>query len=171
VLLLSVIALFASASTWAHDLNIYQLPYSFHDEQGNRVQLNHWSGHRALITMEYASCQFVCSLAVNKLKLLQHVNELHGNRYEFIVISLDPMHDTPQAWKKYRATRSLHYDNWHYLIPAPRDLPTLAGLFDIKYWSVDDQIMHDFSILYVDETGVGGHSVGNINADLEKFMD
>jgi cytochrome oxidase Cu insertion factor (SCO1/SenC/PrrC family) len=162
--------LFAGAAGAQPGGNLYQLPYTLVDEQGQSVRLAQWQGHKAFVTMEYATCQFICSIAVNQLKALQKINEAHRAGFEFIIISLDPEHDSPQAWKKYRAARGLNYTNWHYYVSNIKDMPAIAALIGINYWVADNQIMHDFRILRVDEHGDVQQVIDGFGSDLEKFV-
>jgi len=150
--------------------NLYKLPYNLVDEQGRSVKLITWQGRKAFITMEYATCQFICSIAVNQLKTLQKIVAARHADYEILIISLDPEHDTPLAWKKYRAARGLSYTNWHYYVSNLKDMPAIASLIGINYWNADNQIMHDFRILRVDEYGVVQQAIDGFGSDLDAFV-
>jgi len=147
--------------------SIYNLPYVLTDEQGKSLQLNQFQGKPAFVTMEYATCQFICSISLTQLKRLQQLADIHQQQYEFIIIGLDPQHDTPAAWKNYREARNLHLLNWHYLSPLAKDLQSLAALIGIRYWYDNEILMHDFRVIRVDASG---NVVGSItlNDPLEQ---
>lgn len=131
----------------------YQLNSTLIDESGQQVTLKRWQGKASLITMEYASCQFVCSAAVSTLMALQRRADDEHQDIEFLIISLDPEHDTPAAWRRYRQLRNLTRSNWHYLTPRPQDLPLIAGALGVRYWRDGETLMHDFRVLHVNPAG------------------
>jgi protein SCO1 len=161
--------------TWPHAAqaggsNFYQLPYNFVDESGRSVQLKQWRNRDTLVTMEYASCQFICSAAVTALKSLQRIADERHTDYDFIIISLDPTHDTPDAWRHYRQVRGLDRASWHYLTPTQSDLPRIASVLGIRYWFDGQILMHDFRVVRFDAQGAVVHALDGYGDNWKSLL-
>lgn len=160
----------ATAAFAAETFSVYRLTTPFTDDRGRRVTLQEWSGRPAIVTMEYANCRFVCSIALQRLKDVQAAADRADRRYDFIVLSLDPANDTPEAWTRYRQTRELHRDNWRFLTAAVADTPGLARKLGVRYWLYDGHIMHDFRLLRLNERGEVVKVMDSYDADPDAFV-
>ena len=141
-----------AAPAWA-GASLYDSTVPLVDDRGWRTTLGAWRGRAAMVTMEYADCRFICSITLQRLKDLQAAADAAGRRFEFVVVSLDPKNDTPEAWTRYRKTRGLERGNWTFVTASADDTPALARLFGVKYWRYDGHIMHDFRVLRLDAEG------------------
>ena len=149
---------------------MYDWPYAFQDESGATVKLEKWRGHQTIVSMEYSSCQFICSIGLTRLRALQLLVEREKLDYDFLVISLDPVHDTPAAWRDYRRMRNLTQGNWHFLSSTAGQMPVIADQLGVRYWYYDAHIMHDFRVLRVDGNGAIIKVMNSFSADLTAFV-
>ena len=167
--LATVITLLACLQT-ARAESVYAWPFVFQDEHGKALKLNHWHGRQVIMSMEYANCQFICSVGLTRLRSLQALIEHEQLDYEFVIVSLDPLRDTPAVWLRYRASRSLAYKNWYFITSSVEQLPGIAGLIGVKYWLYETEIMHDFRVLRIDTQGNVIKTMDNYNDDLSAFL-
>jgi protein SCO1 len=72
---------------------------------------------------------------------------------DFMIISLDPKNDTPEAWQQYRISREVDRSNWHLLTGTEASTKEFAALIGIKYWTMDEHILHDFKIVRLNAQG------------------
>lgn len=163
-LLIWTVALHAEA------FSVYQIKMPFTDDRGRMVSLRDWSGRPAIVTMEYANCRFICSITLQRLKDVQAAADRAKRHFEFIVLSLDPKNDTPEAWTRYRKTRELDRENWHFLTASVSDTPGLARQLGVRYWLYDEHIMHDFRLLRLNEEGQIVKVMDTYDADLSAFV-
>lgn len=63
------------------------------DQTGRFVQLSEFRGKAVLVTFAYAHCQTVCPLVV--MDLLQVQKQLGAAAPEIVIVTLDPLRDTP----------------------------------------------------------------------------
>lgn len=142
-----------TAPLWAGELELYEPPYAFTDDKGRTVRLSDWRGKPVILTMEYANCRFICSITLQRMKDIQEAADRRGKAMEFLIVSIDPENDTPQAWTQYRKVRGLNRDNWHFLTAGVKETKSFAALLGIKYWYYDEHLMHDFRIIRLDNDG------------------
>lgn len=138
---------------WAAEANLYGLPYAFTDDQGRIAHLSGWRGKPAVLTMEYANCRFICSITLQRMRDIQDEADRRGQALEFLIVSIDPENDTPEAWTQYRKKRGLNRENWHFLTAGVKETREFAALLGIKYWYYDEHLMHDFRIIRLDSEG------------------
>lgn len=162
--------LLSPAMSAAGGAGIYDSAAPLVDDRGWNTTLGTWRGRPAIVTMEYANCRFVCSQTLQRLKDIQAAADAAGRRFEFVVVSLDPKNDTPQAWARYRKARGAERGNWTFLTATVDDTPALARLLGIKYWVFDGHIMHDFRVLRVDADGRIVDVMESYDADAAAFV-
>jgi cytochrome oxidase Cu insertion factor (SCO1/SenC/PrrC family) len=165
----TVIGLFLATPAAAEGL--YRLPFIFTDDGGRTVGLDQWSGHPAVVAMEYSNCRFMCSITLLRLKEVQAAADRRGIPLQFLVISLDPKNDTPAAWTQYRINRDLQRDNWHFLTASEADTKRLARYLGIRYWYYDEHLLHDFRLLRVGPDGRILKIMTTYDADPGRFAD
>jgi protein SCO1/2 len=133
--------------------SFYTAPYSFTNDRAQTVHLSEWRGKPLILTMEYSNCRFMCTTTFSKMKAIQTAADQKKLQIDFMIVSLDPKNDTPQAWRQYRISRDVDKSNWHLLTGSEATTKELAALLGIKYWYVDDHILHDFKIVRLNANG------------------
>lgn len=159
-----------AAKVHAETFSVYKIKMPFMDDRGHKVSLRDWSGRSAIVTMEYANCRFICSITLQRLKDVQAAADRAEWHFEFIVLSLDPRNDTPEAWTRYRKTRELDRENWRFLTASVGDTPGLARQLGVRNWLYDEHIMHDFRLLRLNEEGQVVKVMDTYDADLSAFV-
>jgi protein SCO1/2 len=151
--MLYVAAALVSSSAWCAPANLYDLPNMFTDDQARQVRLSEWRGKPMIVTMEYSNCRFMCSTTFSQMQALQAAADEQHNPIDFMIISLDPDNDTPEAWRQYRQTKNIERANWHLLTGSRATTKQIAALLGIKYWSMDEHILHDFKVVRLNANG------------------
>jgi protein SCO1/2 len=165
-----LLALMSIGMPHAEAFSVYQLKFPLIDDLGRQAMLRDWTGRPAIVTMEYANCRYICSIALQRLKDVQAAADRAKRHFDFIIISIDPKNDTPEAWTRYRKTRELDRENWRFLTASVSDTPGLARQLGVRYWLYDEHIMHDFRLLRLDETGAIIKVMDTYDADLDAFV-
>ena len=150
--LLAISALI-SGPAWAAPFSFYSLPYTFTDDQARTVQLSEWRGKPMIVTMEYSNCRFMCTTTFSKMRAIQDLADQKKIQIDFLIVSLDPKNDTPRAWQQYKISREVDRSNWHMLTGTDATTKEFAKLIGIKYWSMDEHILHDFKIVRLNAQG------------------
>jgi protein SCO1/2 len=160
----------ALASATAAPATAYQLNLEFVDDHGAVRALSGWRGRPVVIAMAYGACRSICSTTLRTLEELQARADHDGVRLEFVVVSIDPAEDTPQAWADYRKARRLDRANWTFLSGAPVATRTLARFLGVKFWRYDEHVMHDFKILRLDADGSIGAAIDWNHRQLDSLL-
>jgi cytochrome oxidase Cu insertion factor (SCO1/SenC/PrrC family) len=151
--ILFAVSALLSSQAGAAPLSFYALPHTFTDDQARTVRLSEWRGKPMILTMEYSNCRFMCTTTFSKMKAIQAAADRKNLQIDFMIVSLDPKNDTPQAWRQYRISREVERDNWHLLTGSEATTKEFAALIGIKYWTMDEHILHDFKIVRLNANG------------------
>jgi len=57
------------------------------------------------------------------------------------------------AWQQHRVSREVGRSNWHLLIGSEATTKEFAALIGIKYWTMDEHILHDFKTVRLNANG------------------
>jgi protein SCO1/2 len=151
--LLFAFVILTPLGAWCAPFSFYTVPYPFINDRAQTVHLSEWRGKPLILTMEYSNCRFMCTTTFSKLKAIQAAADQQKLQIDFMIVSLDPKNDTPQAWRQYRISRGVDRSNWYLLTGTEATTKEFADLMGIKYWYMDDHILHDFKIVRLNAKG------------------
>ncbi len=135
--------------------SVYQLSAEFRDQRGRPVAWRDLRGKPRIVTMFYASCPYVCPMIVDSLRSVERtLTPAERGRIGYVLISMDPEHDTPEALAALMSKRRIDTPAWTALQPRPGDIRRLAGLLGIRYRPLDDgEINHTTMLVLLDAEG------------------
>ena len=136
-----------------HSQNIYESPTKFTDDTHKTLTLKDFSAQTNVITFAYANCRKVCVESLQVLERLQSEADNNNITVNFIVVSFDPLNDTPETWTEYRNHHQLNRTNWHFLTGSVEGTQQLARSLGIDYWLYDEHVMHDFKLILINSEG------------------
>jgi len=168
--MLLALAALLPGPAWSAEPNFYELPNIFTNDRGKALHLAEWTGKPMILTMEYSNCRFMCSTTFTQLKEVQAVADKKKIDIDFVIISLDPDNDTPEAWQQYRKTKDIERDNWHLLTGSKATTKEIASLIGIKYWSMDENILHDFKVVRLNAKGEIERSITEYGVEPEYLL-
>jgi cytochrome oxidase Cu insertion factor (SCO1/SenC/PrrC family) len=151
--ILFALAALAPHPVWPAPFSLYNVPNSFVDDKNETVHLSDWRGKPLILTMEHSTCRFSCSISVSKLKAIQALADQKNIKIDFMIISIDPRNDTPETWRQFRESRDEERSNWHLLTGNEATTNQIANMLGIKYWYMEDHVLHDFKILRLNANG------------------
>ncbi|HYL00342.1 MAG TPA: SCO family protein [Steroidobacteraceae bacterium] len=133
--------------------HLSELPAAWIDDRGQAFDLHALQGRAVVLTMAYATCHRVCPTTMTRLRQMQQDYDRRGTSVEFLVIGYDPESDDPAAWHRYRLTRHLTRDNWHFLVGTRAAVEQLARQLGFGFWKYDQHVMHGSRIVSFDARG------------------
>lgn len=135
--------------------SVYQLSVNFVDSGGRVTLWSHLRGKPRVVTLFYTSCRYVCPLVVDSLRAVERgLTEKQRARIGFVLISMDPARDTPEALARVMQERHLDPAGWLLLQPRPEDLRGIAGVLGIRYRALSDgEFNHTTSLILLDPSG------------------
>lgn len=168
--LAALLALGTTGAAGTGGFSVYGIRTPLMDDHGSKVTLQEWNGRPAIVTMEFSDCRFVCSNTLRRLQEIQAAADRAGKPFDFLILSIDPKNDTPEAWTHYRKIRDLNRANWHFMTASIKDTPDIARKLGVKYWLYDEHIIHEFRVLRLSEAGEIVRVMANYDTDLNEFM-
>ncbi|NJM55756.1 MAG: SCO family protein [Verrucomicrobiae bacterium] len=116
------------------DSSLYQLESEWTSDAGRHVRLDVLRGRPQVVAMFFASCEFACPIIVNDMKRIEAAlpEEVRG-KTDFLLVSIDPERDTPEALRAFRGRMKLPMERWTLLTGRPDDVRELAALLGVNY--------------------------------------
>lgn len=172
-LVLLCLLLTSSAFAQATPKNTRALETSWRLEDGQRASLERFAGRWYALTFVYTGCAGTCPLTTRKLKRLDAALQAAGKPLDLVVVSLDPLHDTPEAVAAWRARYQLEQARrWHVLVGDDAQLRTLTMLLEFKYARNPESgvIMHDNTVFLVAPDGSVRAEMSSLDEPLDAFV-
>jgi protein SCO1/2 len=96
-------------------------PFALKDAEGRAVGLEDLRGKVAVLHFVYTSCPDVCPLHAERIAEIQEmVNQTPMRELvQFVTITTDPGHDTPEVMREYGPAHGLDPVNWMFLTSDP----------------------------------------------------
>jgi cytochrome oxidase Cu insertion factor (SCO1/SenC/PrrC family) len=141
------------------------------DAAGRARTLAEFQGQPFVTSLVYTRCVSVCPRVVAELQRFER--DVAGTvPARFVLISLDPAHDTPEALRAFAALHALDSTRWTLLTPEPALLPPLASALGVAWRAgPDGGVAHSAVIAMVDRAGrVQDRRVG-LSSAPEKLVD
>jgi protein SCO1 len=127
-----------------------------------------------VIDFVFTNCSTTCPVLTAKLQAVQNALKAAGrNSVQFISISVDPTHDTPDVLKAYADDHGIS-DNWRFVTSAQNSLQPLLAAFGAP---ANAQSLHsDFIVIGNDRIGKWtrraiGTSVEDLVAEVQSLAD
>jgi protein SCO1/2 len=118
--------------------------FTLEDPEGRAVALQDLRGKVVVLHFVYTSCPDVCPLHAERIAEIQEMVNRTPMRelVQFVTITTDPEHDTPEVMRDYGPAHGLDPANWTFLTSGP-DRPEdttrrLAEHFGHKFTQTED---------------------------------
>src|SRR5690349_15909737 len=130
--------------------------FSLIDQNRERVTLSEFGGKVVAITFVYTRCPFpnLCFRLTNNFARLQKrfASEM-GRQLILLTITLDPIHDQPEALAKYGRTWNIDPKGWHLLTGPPTEVQKFCDRFGVAFYPDEGEFIHSLHTLIIDRQG------------------
>jgi len=157
-LLVIVMVSFVASGMWRgrerEPEKFFEVPdFKLVDQNGKPFTKKDVSGKVWIADFVFTQCAGPCPLMTLSMAELQ--KELAGTPIQFVSVSVDPAHDTPEVLKKYAAAMKADEKNWTFATGQPEEIFGLARGMKIAAAPADaeNSIMHAEKLILVDEKG------------------
>jgi protein SCO1/2 len=151
----------ASASvTAANDgASLFAFDQPLTDQDGRTIALRDLGGHVLVASMVYASCTSICPRVTSDMQAIERtLADADRPDVRFVLLSLDPTRDTPEAWRRFSLEHHLDNSRWRLLSPTEDGVRDLAAILGVKYApEANGEIAHSAIIVVLDRLGVVVH--------------
>lgn len=139
------------------DDSLYQVKSRWINTAGESFNLSRYKGAPVVISMVYLSCAYSCPLTISHMQTIESSlpKSLQG-KVKFVLVSFDPVRDTPEKMRDYAKKRALDPAHWEFITSnSESDIRELSALLDFKYKKdAAGEFEHSFSIIALDSDGV-----------------
>jgi len=152
--------------------SLYQLGSTWTNDRGEPLKLVTLAGAPEVVAMVYTRCTSLCPLLVHDLKSMDRA--IPGGarqRTRYVLVSMDPGHDTPAALAAYRRHMGLDDDRWTLLRGNESDTRELAAVLGFAYCKGDGRnYSHSSLVTVLDKGGCIVHQQTSVGADPQRTI-
>lgn len=131
--------------------------FAYADTEGNTVTLSGTNGKARLLYFFFASCPDVCpptTAIMSKVQDELKTEGVFGNKVEFLSVTIDPIHDTPEVLKDYAKRYGTDPTGWKFLRGDEKDTFALAEKYEMMAGKdKDGNFFHSNLIVLLDKKG------------------
>ncbi len=162
----------AAADSATAQPSLFELSFPLTDQAGRTRHLEEFRGAPFVASMIYTNCTSVCPRVTADLKSLEAALPVNIRAHtRFVLFSLDPKRDTPEALSGFAREHGLDLAHWTLLAAGPDDMRTLAAVLGMKYRPDGaGEIAHSALILVVDGGGVVRHRQVGVTDDVAPLV-
>jgi protein SCO1/2 len=132
--------------------SLFDFPWSWTDEQGQRLAFARWRGSPLVVTTFYTTCSSTCPRTVEKLRAVYRAFRDRGISAEFVLVTLDPTTDTPERLRALKEAHRLPAE-WHLVQGDRYATRQLADYLGIHVLEMEVHLVHDTRIAVFDGSG------------------
>ena len=139
---------------------------------GRERHLSEFRGTPFVATMVYTRCTSVCPRVTADLQRVERaLPPAVRARARFLLFSLDPEHDTPEALAGFAQRHGLDPERWTMLATRPEDLRTLAAVLEVRFRpDTGGEIAHSATFVVVDGAGVVRRRQQGVTEDVGELV-
>ena len=135
--------------------SLYTLNATWTSDVGREVKLEVLRGRPQVIALFFTNCEHSCPLIVANMKAIDKAlpDGVRG-KVDFLLVSIDPERDTPEALHAFRAKHELPTERWTLLRGSTEATRRLAEMSGFNYQpGSPTQYAHSLLISIMDESG------------------
>ena len=160
--------------------SLYNIPFKWTDESGENFNLESLKGKPVVLTLAYTRCKTACPLTMQRVKQISEKLNQAGKNAEFVIVSLDPENDSPEALAMFKKHYNIGEKNWHLLHGKETDVRKLAILLGYSFQKqqqpkdsnepLKDEIIHSNKIIALNKEGVISFELDGLGTDIAPFI-
>lgn len=157
----------------ASENSIYQLDSKWKTESGKEISLSELSGKPQIMAMIFTSCTYACPIIVNDIKKIEAgIPKQNLDKVNFLLVSIDPERDTPEALMLFAKKQKLNMSRWKLLTADDSSVSELAAVMGFKYKKEKDgSFSHSNIISVLDKKGVITFQHFGLNEDITDVIE
>ena len=161
----------AAPGETAEGESIYGLDLALVDQDGQAWRLADLRGDVLVAAMVYTSCTSVCVMVTEQMKAVEHQLAGVDGDVKYVLFSLDPGRDTPEAMRAFLRERRLDPGKWRLMAASEDGVRDLAAVMGVKYQPEEGgEIAHSAMIVVIDAHGVVWHRQVGVGKDPNELV-
>jgi protein SCO1 len=155
--------------------SLYQLPATLNNQDGKPFKLRDLRGHPVLVSMFYNSCEFVCPMLIDTMRLTQQaLDQDSRERLSMLLITFDPARDDIKVLKTVARQRELDPARWTLARTDAASVRKISATLDIQYRRLESgEYNHTTVLVLLDADGrVQGRTskMGAVDPEFVKLI-
>jgi len=153
-------------------LSLYQLQSGWTTQDGKPMQLEALRGTPIILSMIYTGCPDVCPLIAEAMQQIEaDLPKGLAPAPDFVLVSFDAAHDTPQTLKAFAKLHRLDGKRWTLLHGDENAVRELAAALDVSYRRNEDGTYdHTVAFILLDADGVIAYRQAGFRPDTKEFV-
>jgi len=132
------------------DLSIYNLPSEWTTQDGKNIELKSLNGNVLVMVMIYTSCKSACPRLVADMRNIEaKLNKKTKKNIKLILVSIDPVTDTPQKLKSFAIANKMDKDPWLFLRSTEDNTREFAAILAVNYKQISPMEFSHSNIISV----------------------
>lgn len=116
------------------DESLYQLGSVWTSQDGKDIQLQSLRGKPRVVAMIFTHCVFACPRITSDMQAVEAQLPKHlQGKVGFVLLSIDPARDTPEALKAFAKKMNLDTSRWLLLRSEEDNVQEMAAVLGVKY--------------------------------------
>lgn len=135
--------------------SLYNLDATWTADVGREVKLQALRGRPQVVALFFTNCEHSCPLIVKDMKAIEAGLPANvRDRVDFLLVSIDPERDTPEALRAFRGKYQLPIEHWSLVRGKAEDVKKLADLLGFRYYPGSNlQYAHSLLITVLNPAG------------------
>ena len=116
------------------DLSIYNLPSKWTNQNGENIEMKELKGKVLVMVMIYTSCKSACPRLVADMRNIEeHLPENIKKNVKLVLVSIDPVVDTPKRLKSFAVENKMDSEQWVFLRSTEENTREFAAVLAVNY--------------------------------------
>lgn len=154
--------------------SIYHANSNWVDQNSTPITISDFTGKVQVVAFIYTYCEHSCPIILARLKSLEATLLAEQKKHiQFLLISLDPVRDTPDVLVRYMRDHTLVNGVWNILNGDPDDVLELSALIGVRYKPMDSEgndIAHSNMITVLDKHGRIHYQMKGLDEGLDHII-
>jgi protein SCO1/2 len=169
---LAAMVLTTDVTSETSERSVYQLDSSWVEDNGQALKLGALEGNMQLLALIYTTCEGSCPITVKSMQMFSRSMpaDIKG-RIRFLLVTVDPDHDTLEVLRKYRRDMKLER-RWKLLRGSGEDVRELAAVLGFNYEQIESgQFAHSNLVTVLDWRGEIVHQQNDFASDTKAVVE
>lgn len=152
--------------------SIYNIPTSWEKQDGRNITFSDLKGKVLVTAMIFTSCKTACPRLTAEMRTIsQKVGKTNPDQIQYVLISIDPENDTPNAMKRYLDMNRFNEKEWTFIRGSEEEIRELANIMAVKYKQISPiEFSHSNIITVYSKKGVLSFQKEGLDSDYEAIV-
>lgn len=161
-----------TASAPGYGSSIYQDSSVWKDQNGNVEMLASFRGKIVVLSMFYSHCAISCPLIINDMKKVeQRISFCDSGKVVFVLITIDPLRDSPAVLHALSERQNLDQKKWILLTGDEDAVQGLAALLGVSFIKKENgDFDHSNQIAILNRNGEISYKHFNVGSSVDDIV-